>query len=218
MTAKFNYHSNGRRRFNINGWWPARPGRTARAVSGFLAVAVAFTCTLQAFAVKPPPKKGEAKKGEDVPAAVKREQVKLIGAESESPKKDAAATTPEAKGPRPVIKVEALVHDFGTVWVGPKLQHTFIIKNEGKKTLKIEKIRPALEDGSMLKEIPKRERFVFRASLEQLLGNQDGETREERNEAILSAHLEYGYSLSEIARHLGLHYTTISKIVKEGLS
>jgi len=82
----------------------------------------------------------------------------------------------------------------------------------------IEKIRPALEDGSMLKEIPKRERFVFRASLEQLLGNQDGETRQERNEAILSAHLEYGYSLSEIARHVGLHYTTISKIVKEGLS
>ncbi len=82
----------------------------------------------------------------------------------------------------------------------------------------IEKIRPALEDGSMLKEIPKRERFVFRPFLEQLLGKEDGETREERNEAILSAHLEYGYSLSEIARHLGLHYTTISKIVKEGLS
>ncbi len=144
MTAKFNYHSNGRRRFNINGWWPARPGRTARAVSGFLAVAVALTCTLQAFAVKPPPKKyGEAKKGEDVPTAVKRERVKLIGAESVPPKKDAAATTLEAKGPRPVIKVETPVHDFGTVWVGPKLQHTYIIKNEGKKTLKIENIRPA---------------------------------------------------------------------------
>jgi hypothetical protein len=71
----------------------------------------------------------------------------------------------------------------------------------------IEKIRPALEDGSMLKEIPKRERLAFRPSLEQLLGKEDGETREQRNEAILSAHLEYGYSLSEIARHLGFHYT-----------
>jgi REP element-mobilizing transposase RayT len=82
----------------------------------------------------------------------------------------------------------------------------------------IEKIRPALEDGSLLMEIPKRERLVFRPSLERLLGKENGETRQERNEAILSAHLEYGYSLSEIARHLGLHYTTISKIVKEGLS
>ena len=82
----------------------------------------------------------------------------------------------------------------------------------------IEKIRPALDDRSTLREIPKRQRLAFRPSLERLLGKENGETREERNEAILSAHLEYGYSLSEIARHLGLHYTTISKIVKEGLS
>ncbi len=82
----------------------------------------------------------------------------------------------------------------------------------------IEKIKPALKDKSMLTEIPKRERFVFRPSLDQLLSEGKWKNKEGRNEAIVSAHLEYGYSLSEIARDLGLHYTTISKLVKQGLS
>jgi REP element-mobilizing transposase RayT len=82
----------------------------------------------------------------------------------------------------------------------------------------IEKIKPALKNKSMLTEIPKRERFVFRPSLDQLLSEGRWKDKEGRNEAIVSAHLEYGYSLSEIARDLGLHYTTISKIVKQGLS
>jgi len=82
----------------------------------------------------------------------------------------------------------------------------------------IEKIKPALKDKAMIAEIPKRERFVFRPSLDQLLSEGRWKSKEGRNEAIVSAHLEYGYSLSEIARHLGLHYTTISKIVRQGLS
>jgi len=82
----------------------------------------------------------------------------------------------------------------------------------------IQKIKPALQDKSTLTEIPRRERLFFRPSLEQFLEKENGEDIEGRNKAILSAHLEYGYSLSEIASHLGLHYTTISKIVKQGLS
>jgi plasmid maintenance system antidote protein VapI len=72
----------------------------------------------------------------------------------------------------------------------------------------------------ILQEVLKRFNWLCHAYclMENHYHLEDGETREERNEAILSAHLEYGYSLSEIARHLGLHYTTISKIVKEGLS
>jgi DNA-binding MarR family transcriptional regulator len=27
------------------------------------------------------------------------------------------------------------------------------------------------------------------------------------------AHIEYGYTLAEIGDHLGLHYTTVSKVV-----
>jgi len=29
------------------------------------------------------------------------------------------------------------------------------------------------------------------------------------------AHLKYGYTLSEIGGHLGLHYTTVSKVVNQ---
>jgi AraC-like DNA-binding protein len=38
--------------------------------------------------------------------------------------------------------------------------------------------------------------------------------RAERNRRIAEAHLEHGYMLAEIARHCGLHDTTISKIVQ----
>ena len=43
-------------------------------------------------------------------------------------------------------------------------------------------------------------------SLEQISG------RLRRNEAIRRAHRDHGYSLSEIAHAVGLHYATISRI------
>jgi hypothetical protein len=81
----------------------------------------------------------------------------------------------------------------------------------------IEKISPWLEDKSKLSEIPKQQRLVSRPALEGLLGEQIVKSKEGRNKAVVAAHLTYGYSLSEIARHLGFHYTTISKIVKRHL-
>jgi AraC-like DNA-binding protein len=36
--------------------------------------------------------------------------------------------------------------------------------------------------------------------------------RDRRNAAIRQAHRDYGYSLAEIARYLGLHYSTVSRI------
>jgi REP element-mobilizing transposase RayT len=78
----------------------------------------------------------------------------------------------------------------------------------------LEKISPALKDRSAIVEIPRRERFVSRPALEDLLGGGARKSRRRRDRAIVVAHLEYGYSLSEIGRHLGLHYTTVSKIVR----
>jgi len=49
----------------------------------------------------------------------------------------------DPSAPKPVIKVDETVHDFGGVWVGPPLRHSFKIKNEGEKTLEIGKVRPA---------------------------------------------------------------------------
>jgi REP element-mobilizing transposase RayT len=63
-----------------------------------------------------------------------------------------------------------------------------------------------------LKEIPKRQRYIGRPSLSRLF---DGvEPKDKRNRAIAEAVLRHGYSQTEVARHLGLHYSTASRIVE----
>jgi REP element-mobilizing transposase RayT len=81
----------------------------------------------------------------------------------------------------------------------------------------IEKISPALKEKSNLVEVSRQERFAFRRSLEDLMGESAQESKAERNRAIALAHLEYGYTLSEIGRQLGLHYSTISKALEKHL-
>jgi DNA-binding MarR family transcriptional regulator len=41
-----------------------------------------------------------------------------------------------------------------------------------------------------------------------------GETKPLRDQTIYLAHAQYGYTLKEIADHLGIHYTTASKAFK----
>ncbi len=59
-----------------------------------------------------------------------------------------------------------------------------------------------------------QQRLVGRPALDDVLSESTSSIRQERDKAIIMAHLEYGYTLSEIAKHIGLHYTTISKIVR----
>ena len=82
----------------------------------------------------------------------------------------------------------------------------------------IGKIAPWLKDSSEMTEIPKGERLVSRPPLDDLFRRQTITSRDRRNEAIVAAHLQHGYSLTEIGNHLGLHYTTISKVVRQGSS
>jgi putative transposase len=78
------------------------------------------------------------------------------------------------------------------------------------------RIEPALRDKALIEEIPRDDRLAFRPSLEGIVqaAHQD---RAARNQAMLMAHLDYGYTLAQIARALGLHYTTVSKVVKNGV-
>ncbi|MBW2058062.1 MAG: helix-turn-helix domain-containing protein, partial [Deltaproteobacteria bacterium] len=78
----------------------------------------------------------------------------------------------------------------------------------------IEKLKPVLEDKSKVTEITKEQRLAFRPSLEELLPPGKQANKQKRNQAIQKAYLDYGYTLTEIARHLGLHYATISRIIK----
>lgn len=84
------------------------------------------------------------------------------------------------------------------------------------KTMPGVAINPLL--GSHLKaseavaEIPKRQRHLHRPSLIKLLG--EAHSRQARNWTMASAYLEHGYTLLEIGRAAGLHYATVSRIVK----
>ena len=64
-----------------------------------------------------------------------------------------------------------------------------------------------------LEEIPRIQRYAGRPELRELFQSRG---RNERDGAIVAAHVRYGYTLSEIGRQLGIHYTTVSKIIKRG--
>lgn len=76
----------------------------------------------------------------------------------------------------------------------------------------IEKYKDLLSDKEQIKEIPRPQRYVSRPRLSKLLSKEDKTAR--RNRGIHSAHVKYGYTLKEIADHLKIHYTTVSKVIK----
>ena len=41
------------------------------------------------------------------------------------------------------IVAEEPIHDFGEMWIGPALEHTFVIENKGQSPLKISSVRPS---------------------------------------------------------------------------
>jgi hypothetical protein len=77
----------------------------------------------------------------------------------------------------------------------------------------VERMTPALHDKQHFKEIPRRQRFAHRPSLSKLFTPAILGDQARRNAAIRAAHVEYGYSLSQIGAAVELHYSTISRIV-----
>ena len=75
----------------------------------------------------------------------------------------------------------------------------------------IERLTLQLEECST-REIPKRQRLVHRPPLRTLLAGTDSKTA--RNIAMAQAYLKHGYTLSEISGAAGLHYATISRLIK----
>ncbi len=76
-----------------------------------------------------------------------------------------------------------------------------------------EKFKDLLEDNKPLKEIPRSQRYVGRPGLAKIFGGK--ENRSQRDEGICVAHLNHGYTLKEIADHLHVHYTTVSKVISK---
>jgi putative transposase len=58
-------------------------------------------------------------------------------------------------------------------------------------------------------------RYVGRPLLKEIFTDDVAGRKKERDRKIIEAAERYGYSQREVADHLGLHYTTVSRIVNE---
>lgn len=77
----------------------------------------------------------------------------------------------------------------------------------------VKRLRRYLRRAQPIKEYPRAQRFLHRPSLEQLFGRLDRQTGKSRDQRIVQAVFDYGYTQRAVADHLGLHYSTISQIV-----
>lgn len=76
----------------------------------------------------------------------------------------------------------------------------------------IDEIKHLIRDKEKLKEIPRKQRFVTRPPLNEILKYQD---KKSKDQAIYEACLQYGYTLKDIAEYFGVHYTTVSRVIKK---
>lgn len=77
----------------------------------------------------------------------------------------------------------------------------------------VDRLRPALRTQHSSKEIPRRQRHAGRPPLVKLFTAQVVSDRKLRDARIRAAHVDHGYSLSAIGGAVGLHYSTVSRIV-----
>ncbi|NOY65250.1 MAG: addiction module toxin RelE [Nitrospirae bacterium] len=75
----------------------------------------------------------------------------------------------------------------------------------------VERIKGLLKEKEQIKEIPKIQRYFARPSLEEVLKVKNKKQLEKR---IYEAHVNYGYTLKEIADMIDVHYSTVSRIVQ----
>lgn len=80
----------------------------------------------------------------------------------------------------------------------------------------VRRLRPYLQGYREIPEIPREQRYLSRPSLEDLFGERTLQHRGRRNRRIRAAVEKYGYRQREIADHLGMHFTSISRILREG--
>jgi REP element-mobilizing transposase RayT len=76
----------------------------------------------------------------------------------------------------------------------------------------LQRVMPKLREKAWITEIPRQQRFADRPALSEILPA-SFPSRLARNEAIVRAYREYGYSQAAIAKKAGLHYSTVIRII-----
>jgi REP element-mobilizing transposase RayT len=131
--------------------------------------------------------------------------------------------------PQPCLSVDWILMQFGSkkaaaqreyrrfvsegisersLWKDVKAQS---VLGEEEFTEKFEEYVKGYQD---IPEIPKSQRFLQRPSLPSLFGDETLQDLPKRNDAIAKAIEEYGYSQREVADKLGMHFTSISRIMR----
>lgn len=62
-------------------------------------------------------------------------------------------------------------------------------------------------------EVPRVERLIGRPELKEIFGSCT--TRDDRNKRIIEALVSHGYSMKQIADAVGIHYSTVSRVVRQ---
>ncbi len=75
------------------------------------------------------------------------------------------------------------------------------------------RFQEALKEQETVREIPKHQRYLSRPGLEELFSETTIADKEKRNVKISEAIVQHGYSNKTVAEHLGLHYSTISRLL-----
>jgi REP element-mobilizing transposase RayT len=91
----------------------------------------------------------------------------------------------------------------------PKLQSQLFLGEEAF----VDKLKAAIPEKSSEKEIPRQQRYANRPNLMDIFGNSRSRTRRKRNEGIVASRITHGYQQKEIAAFLGIHYTTVSRVL-----
>jgi len=76
-------------------------------------------------------------------------------------------------------------------------------------------IELAVVGKKMVTEHPRMQRHLTRPPLEEIFPGGARRDKAARNAAMREAFVEHGYTLKEIGDHIGLHYSTVCRIIKE---
>jgi len=75
-----------------------------------------------------------------------------------------------------------------------------------------DEIKHLMRGKEELKEITREQRYLTRSPLKEIFKPKDQKLKEQ---VMYEAHLQYGYTLKEIAEYIGVHYTTVSRAIKK---
>ena len=75
-----------------------------------------------------------------------------------------------------------------------------------------DKIKHLISGKEKLKEITRKQRYVTRPPLNEIFTPKDKKSKDYK---MYETHLQYGYTLKDIAECIGVDYTTVSRAIKK---